>query len=292
MNQLSFAKNLLAMLNLGQLNNLKASRQTDNGIYLVDDEFNEVLLPNKYIPADLELGDHLEVFLYKDSEDRLIATTLTPKVMLGGYAGLKAMAVGTYGAFFDWGLEKDLLVPYRQQARRVNEGQTYVVYLYLDEMTQRLAGSTKINKTFKDESVDLSVGDQVKLLPYAISDIGISVVVNNTYHGMLFNNEVFETVEIAKEIPGFVKNIRDDNKIDVSLNRQGYKSVDDNVQKLLQALIDHDGELNLNDKSSPEDITDQLGMSKKIFKKSVGALYKQKQIEITKTGIKLTKAGQ
>lgn len=277
------------MLNLGQLNTLKASRQTDNGIYLIDDEFNEVLLPNKYIPEDLEIGDHLEVFLYKDSEDRLIATTLTPKVMLGGYAALKAKAVGTYGAFFDWGLEKDLMVPYRQQARRVNEGQTYVVYVYLDEMTNRLAGSTKINKTFKDTTVNLSVGDRVKLLPYAISDIGISVVVDNAYHGMLFSNEVFENVEIAKEITGYVKKVRDDNKIDVSLNRQGYKSVDDNVQKLLQVLIDHNGELNLNDKSSPEDIADKLGMSKKIFKKSVGALYKQKQLEITKTGIKLTK---
>ncbi len=275
------------MLKLGQLNTLKASRQTDNGIYLIDDESDEVLLPNKYVPDELEIDDKIEVFLYKDSEDLIIATTLLPKVMLNGYAPLEAKAVGTFGAFFDWGLEKDLLVPYRLQAKHIEEGKAYVVYLFLDEVSQRLVGSTKINNTFKKEPQDLQIGDKVSLLPYALSEIGISVIVNNSYQGMLFSNEVFEKVKIGKALNGYVKNIRADNKIDVSLNRSGYIAVDDNVQKLYDALVDNGGELNLTDKSAPAEIVDQLGMSKKIFKKAVGALYKQRKLEIGETSIKL-----
>ncbi len=275
------------MLKLGQLNTLKASRQTDNGIYLIDDESDEVLLPNKYVPDELEIDDKIEVFLYKDSEDLIIATTLLPKVMLNGYAPLEAKAVGTFGAFFDWGLEKDLLVPYRLQAKHIEEGKAYVVYLFLDEVSQRLVGSTKINNTFKKEPQDLQIGDKVSLLPYALSEIGISVIVNNSYQGMLFSNEIFEKVKIGKALNGYVKNIRADNKIDVSLNRSGYIAVDDNVQKLYDALVDNGGELNLTDKSAPAEIVDQLGMSKKIFKKAVGALYKQRKLEIGETSIKL-----
>ncbi len=275
------------MLKLGQLNTLKASRQTDNGIYLIDDESDEVLLPNKYVPDELEIDDKIEVFLYKDSEDLIIATTLLPKVMLNGYAPLEAKAVGTFGAFFDWGLEKDLLVPYRLQAKHIEEGKAYVVYLFLDEVSQRLVGSTKINNTFKKEPQDLQIGDKVSLLPYALSEIGISVIVNNSYQGMLFSNEIFEKVKIGKALNGYVKNIRADNKIDVSLNRSGYIAVDDNVQKLHDALVDNGGELNLTDKSAPAEIVDQLGMSKKIFKKAVGALYKQRKLEIGETSIKL-----
>ena len=277
------------MLKLGQLNTLKALRQTDNGIYLIDDQFNEVLLPNKYVPEDLKLDDTIEVFLYKDSEDRLIATTLTPKLMLNGYAALEAKMVSRYGAFFDWGLEKDLMVPYSQQAKYIVEGKTYVVYLYLDEKSQRLAGSTKINNTLERTSVELEIGDKVNLLPYEKTEIGISAIVNNRYQGMLFKNEIFDTVKIGDELTGYVKKIRTDNKIDLSLNRFGYKAVDDNVQKLYEALITAGGSLHLNDKSSPKDITSQLGMSKKIFKKAVGSLYKQKRLEITETGIKLIK---
>ncbi len=275
------------MLKLGQLNTLKASRQTDNGIYLIDDESDEVLLPNKYVPDELEIDDKIEVFLYKDSEDLIIATTLLPKVMLNGYAPLVAKAVGTFGAFFDWGLEKDLLVPYRLQAKHIEEGKAYVVYLFLDEVSQRLVGSTKINNTFKKEPQDLQIGDKVSLLPYALSEIGISVIVNNSYQGMLFSNEIFEKVKIGKALNGYVKNIRADKKIDVSLNRSGYIAVDDNVQKLYDALVDNGGELNLTDKSAPAEIVDQLGMSKKIFKKAVGALYKQRKLEIGETSIKL-----
>ena len=274
-----------AMLNLGQFNTLKANRQTDNGFYLTDDESNEVLLPNKYVPEDLSPGDTLTVFLYKDSEDMLIATTQTPKVSLGGYAILQAKAVGTFGAFFDWGLEKDLLVPYRQQANRIQEGNDYVVHLYLDEASQRLAGSTKINKTFTKKPEALKLGEQVELIAYSQTEIGISCIVNNAFQGLLFRNEIFESVKVPMQLTAYVKNIRPDYKIDLSLNRPGYQAVDDNVEKIIKALTANDGHLNLNDKSSPEEITRILGMSKKIFKKAIGALYKRKYIKISESGI-------
>jgi predicted RNA-binding protein (virulence factor B family) len=275
------------MLNLGQINTLRASRKTDNGVYLIDNELNEVLLPNKYVPDDLLMDQGIDVFLYKDSEDRIIATTLKPKLMLNEYAYLEAVAVSTFGAFFDWGLEKDLLVPYRQQARPVVEGNKYVVYLYLDEKSQRLTGRTKINHTFKRTPIELSPDEKVDLLAYEETEIGISVVVNNAYQGLLFKNEIFEPVKVGDKLTGYVKIIRSDNKIDVRINKPGYEGIEEQIQRLYEALQSHHGYLKLNDKSTPKDITDQLSMSKKVFKKAVGALYKQKRLEISENGIRL-----
>ena len=275
------------MLKLGQINTLTALRQIDKGTYLVDDESNEVFLPNKYVTEIIKIKDTIDVFLYKDSENEMLATTRLPKVKLNEYAALKAIAVSRHGAFFDWGLEKDLLVPYRQQAEPIEEGYYYVVFLYLDEESQRLVGSTKINNTLKKLSVDLKIGDEVDLLAYQETEMGISVIVNNTYQGMLFQNEIFDDIKIGDKLTGYVKKIRTDNKLDISLNRFGYRGVDANIKKLQKALTDNNGFLNLNDKSSPKDIADQLGMSKKVFKKAVGALYKQKRLEINEKGIKL-----
>lgn len=277
------------MLNLGTINTLIAQRQTDNGIYLVDDEENEVLLPNKYIPEELMIGDSIDVFLYTDSEDRPIATNLTPKVFLYGYALLEVKDVAGFGAFFDWGLEKDLLVPLNQQARAVKEGEKHIVYLYLDDKTNRLAGSTKISSTLIKLAVDLKVGEEVKIMPYDASELGYSCIVNDKYQGMLYNNEIFENIHIGDILKGYVKKIRSDNKVDLSLNRFGYRAVDDNLSKVLDALNANNGSLNLNDKSDPEEIKIQLGMSKKLFKKAVGALYKQKRIELSDKGITLKK---
>lgn len=277
------------MLNLGLINSLTALRQTDNGIYLVDEDENEVLLPNKYIPEGMELGNSIDVFLYTDSEDRPVATTLTPKIKLHAYAALEVKDLASFGAFFDWGLEKDLLVPLSQQAKAVDVGETHVVYLYLDDKTDRLAGSTKITSTLIKIGIDLSIGEEVKIIPYTESELGLSVIVNEKYQGMLYKNEIFQDVIIGEEIVAYVKKIRSDNKVDLSLNRFGYRAVDDNVVKLLDALNANGGMLDLNDKSAPEDIKSQLGMSKKVFKKSVGALYRQKQLEISDSGIKLLK---
>ncbi len=275
------------MFKLGELNTLSALRQTDNGTYLIDDESNEVLLPNKYVPDDLEMGNTIEVFLYKDSEDRMVATTLTPFIKLNGYAALEALDVSDNGAFFDWGLEKDLMVPYVQQVEPIEKGEYHMIYLYLDEKSQRLVGTTKISNTLEKDTVDLNIGDKVDLLAYEETEIGISVIINLTYQGMLFKNEIFEEINVGDELIGYVKKIRPDNKVDVSLNRFGYRAIDDNTKKLIAALNANDGFLNLNDKSSPEAISDQLGMSKKVFKKAVGALYKQKRLEISEEGIKL-----
>jgi len=275
------------MLNLGIINTLTALRRTDNGVYLVDAEENEVLLPNKYVAEDLELGDSIDVFLYKDSEDRAIATNLSPFVMLHEYAALEAKAVVDFGAFFEWGLEKDLLVPHSQQATKIEEGKTYVVYLYLDAKSERLVGSTKIKGTLERSEPELEVGQKVDLLAFEETEIGVNVIVDNTYQGILYKNEIFEPVSIGDELSGYVKKLRTDNKIDVSLNKFGYRAVDANVKKLYSILVINGGSLSLNDKSAPEAIVSKLGMSKKIFKKAIGALYKQKQLEITDTGITL-----
>jgi predicted RNA-binding protein (virulence factor B family) len=275
------------MLKLGELNTLTALRQTDNGFYLIDEESNEVLLPNKYIPEGFETDNSIEVFLYKDSEDRIVATTLVPPIQLNGYAALEAIDVNDNGAFFDWGLEKDLMVPFVQQSEPINKGDFHMVYLYLDEKSQRLVGTTKISNTLEKDKVELEIGEKVNLLAYDETDIGISVIVNLTYQGMLFKNEIFEEINVGDELTGYVKKIRPDNKVDLSLNRFGYRAVDDNVEKLILALEENEGFLGLNDKSPPEAISEKLGMSKKVFKKAVGALYKQKRLEISDEGIKL-----
>ena len=275
------------MLKLGELNTLTALRQTDNGFYLIDEESNEVLLPNKYVPVGFETDRIIEVFLYKDSEDRIVATTLVPHIKLNGYAALEAVDVNDNGAFFDWGLEKDLMVPFVQQSEPIQKGDFHMVYLYLDEKSQRLVGTTKISNTLNKDDVDLKIGDKVDLLAYDETEIGINVIVNLAYQGMLFKNEIFEEINVGDELIAYVKKIRPDNKVDLSLNRFGYRAVDDNVEKLIAALEANEGFLGLNDKSKPEAISEKLGMSKKVFKKAVGALYKQKRLEISDKGIRL-----
>ena len=279
-------QNLFTMLLIGQFNTLRALRQTDNGIYLVDEEQNEVLLPNKYIPDEFELEQNIKVFIYNDSEDRPVATTLHPLIELNNFAALKSVAKSNFGAFFNWGLEKDLLVPYSQQLDTIEEGEIHVVYMYLDNVTKRLVGSTKINQRLEREEVDLEIGEQVDLLAYEESEIGINVIVNNKYRGILFENEVFQPISIGDKLQGYVKKIRTDNKVDISLNRFGYRGVDANVNKLLEVLDANNGFLPINDKSAPELIYQQLGMSKKVFKKAVGALYKSKVIQIGDSGIR------
>ena len=264
-------------MNLGKINTLKVERRTDNGIYLVDEDSNEVLLPNKYVRLNTKMDTELDVFVYKDTEDRIIATTLTPHIQLNNYAALEAVSISRNGAFFDWGLEgKDLLVPYKQQAERIEVGYKYVVYMYHDEVSDRLVGTTKLNHTFEREKIGVSSGDQVRLLPYQKTNMGYRVVVNNKYQGMLFKDQIFGKVNIGDSLSGFVKNVRDDGKLDITLNRFGYKGIDANVEKLLNAIKKNKGKLNLNDKSNPQDIYNQLGISKKVFKKAVGALYKKK----------------
>jgi len=274
-------------MNPGEFNLLTAKRRTLNGYYLIDDENLEVLLPNKYVPSGMKPGDEISVFIFKDSEDRLTATTIKPYIMLNEFAVLEVVDINPVGAFLDWGLEKDLLVPYSEQTSKMKVGGSYPVYLYLDEKTQRLVASGRINKFLELEDITVNNGDEVELLICNSTDLGIVVIINDMHSGLLYDNELFQAVTPGERIKGWIKNVRPDNKIDVSLQRQGYINVEPNANKILQKLKDNDGFLNITDKSDPIIILAKLEMSKKTFKKAVGSLYKQKIIKIEKDGIYL-----
>ncbi len=274
-------------MNLGEFNLLKAKRRTLNGYYLVDDEDIEVLLPNKYVPTGMKPDDEISVFIFKDSEDRLTATTIEPYILLNEFAVLEVVDVNPVGAFVDWGLEKNLLVPYSEQASKMIVGSSYPVYLYLDDKTQRLVATAKTNRILESDEILIDEGEEVELLICNSTDIGINVIINNLYKGLLYDNELFQAVTLGEKLKGYIKHIRPDNKIDVSLQKQGYVNVEPNAHKILQKLKDNNGFLNLNDKSDPVIILAKLEMSKKLFKKAIGSLYKQKLIRIEKDGIYL-----
>lgn len=276
------------MIQLGKQNTLTALRSTSVGFFLGDDEGNELLLPNKYVPEDLEVGQTIEVFVYKDSEDRVIATTLTPFVSLHEFAYLKVVAVSQVGAFVEWGLEKHLLVPFREQNQRLREGQGCVVYLYLDPKTERLVGSCKVNRYLEFENIDLEVGQEVRILVHERSDLGFNVIINHRYRGLVYANEIFQSLRMGDELTAYIKHIREDNGIDVSLQPLGYtQAIDGNVDRVLSVLEANKGFLPLTDASKPIAIYARLEMSKKSFKKAVGALYKQQKIRIAEEGIYL-----
>ncbi|WP_288428096.1 S1-like domain-containing RNA-binding protein [uncultured Spirosoma sp.] len=277
------------MLEIGRINKLIALRQTSVGFFLghPDDERDDVLLPNKYVPADLRVEDEIDVFIYTDSEDRPIATTLTPHIMRDEFAPLPVVAVSNVGAFLNWGLEKDLLVPFREQSKPMREGEWYVVFLYLDEDTGRLVASSKVSRFLDPDASDLVANDPVDLLAYEITDLGVNVIINDRYQGLLYHNELFRSVQVGDRMPGFVKRVRDDNRVDVSLQQMGFENVEPSAQRILEALQQQKGFLPLNDSSPPEAIHKALEMSKKTFKKAIGTLYKDRRIEIRDDGIAL-----
>lgn len=275
------------MLNLGVKNTLRVLRGTSVGMYLGDAEGNDVLLPKKYIPDDLIVGDDIEVFIYKDSEDRVIATTLEPKVKLNEFAYLQVMAVTGIGAFLEWGLEKDLFVPFKEQNRKLATGDWTAVYVYLDEETERLVGSCKVNKFFEKENIDLNVGDEVELFVFEETNMGMNVVINNKYKGLVYENEIFQRIKLGSYTKGYIKNIREDNRIDVSLQKQGYANIEPNAEKIMEKLKANNGFLDITDKSDANYVMYQLEMSKKTFKKAIGGLYKQRLIRIEDDGIYL-----
>lgn len=275
------------MLHLGIKNTLRILRGTGVGMFLGDDEGNDVLLPKKYVPENAIVGDDIEVFIYRDSEDRIIATNLEPKIQLNQFACLQVKSVTAIGAFLDWGLEKDLFVPFREQNKKMEEGRWYAVYLYLDEETDRLVASCKVNRYFEKENIDLQIGQEVDLLIFEETDLGLNAVINNTYKGLIYENEIFQRIKIGTRTKGFVKNIRDDNRIDLSLQKQGYANVEPNAERILEKLKANNGFLDVTDKSDANYVMYQLEMSKKTFKKAVGALYRQKIIRIEEDGIYL-----
>ncbi|MBC7487589.1 MAG: GntR family transcriptional regulator, partial [Cytophagaceae bacterium] len=239
------------------------------------------------IPEGIDINDEIDVFVYRDSEDRLIATTLEPRIQLNGFASLRVKDVNDFGAFLDWGLEKDLMVPYREQTTRMRVGQYQIVYLYVDETTGRLAATNKLDRFLEDESEDLKEGQQVDLLVWTETDLGYNVVINQRYKGLLYKNQIFSVVEPGDEVTGYIKYVREDKKIDVSLQQQGFANIEVNAQVVLDRLKKNNGFLALTDDSSPEEIMDELQMSKKTFKKAIGTLYKQKLIVLEDKGISL-----
>lgn len=274
-------------MQIGKKNTLKVLRDTSVGMFLGDEEGQDVLLPNKYVPRDQHLDVDIEVFVYKDSEDRLVATTLEPLVQLHEFACLKVVGVNNAGAFLDWGLEKDLLLPHKQQTDKLEVGDWAVVYVYLDENTDRLAASCKLNKFFEFENIELTQGQEVDLLVYKTTDLGLNVVINNKYTGLIYENEIFKRAAWGERLKGFIKNIRPEGGIDVSLQQQGYQQIEPTAQLILEKLKANEGFLPLTDKSDPIAVAEVLEMSKKTFKKAVGLLYKQQLITLETEGIRL-----
>lgn len=279
------------MIEIGRYNELIIDRETSVGLFLSDRKGNEVLLPTKYCPEEFEIDDSIEVFVYLDHEERPIATNIDPKITLHEFAQLRVSEVNNIGAFMDWGLEKELLVPFSEQRQKMQKDRWYIVFLNYDSKTDRLYGSNKIEKWISNEPEMLTIeeGEEVELLIMGKSDIGYNVIINDRHKGLIYDSEIFEDIRVGDKVPGYIKKIRTDEKIDVSLQPIGYEKFNDvNVQLLYDALIDNNGSLELNDKSSPESIYEVLGISKKAFKKALGALYKDKKVEIKESGISLT----
>ncbi len=274
------------MLKIGEYHTLKIDRETKVGLFLVN-ETDDVLLPNKYVPNDYKIGDDLTVFVYLDHEERPVATTLKPFITLNSFAVLKVNYINKFGAFLNWGMEKDLFVPFKEQARPMEKDKRYIVTMYLDKQTGRLAASSKINQFLDKEPLDVEVGQEVDLMVSHITEIGINVIINGKFRGLAYQNEVFETVSPGYKTKGYIKTIRPDGKIDVSFQKQGFEAIDDSAQQVLEALKQSDGVLRLNDNSHPEEIKSVMKMSKKTFKKAIGSLYKQKLIDINNEGIQL-----
>lgn len=272
------------MIKVGEYNQLRVKKEADFGVYLEGVD-QEILLPTRFVPAGTRVGDELEVFLYHDSENRLIATTQRPFGILGDIVLLKAVTVTKQGAFLDWGLMKDLFVATSQQLTRMVPGQEYLVKIYIDEQTGRLAATEKLDRFLSNENLTVKEKDPVDLVIYRRTDIGFVAIINSLHTGILHHNEIFRSLEIGDKMKGFVRQIKED-KIDLIIGKPGFERVEDEAEKVLRLLQENDGYLPYHDKSTPEEIQEFFGMSKKTFKMTIGNLYKQRKITFTQTGIK------
>ena len=275
------------MIKIGEYQELTIAREMPQGLYLEDEEGYEVLMPGPFITEDMKVDDKLTVFVYCDSSDREIASTEKPMMIVNEFAYLEVTAVTEHGAFCDWGVSKELFLPFSNQAQRVRSGQKYVVHMYLDEVSERLVGTTKLNPFLYNEADedDFKMGEQVKLLVYAETDLGYKVIINQSYIGLVYKNEVHKPLRIGEKTKGYIKPIRSDKKIDVSLYPIGHQSIEPNAQLILDKLVKNEGYLAFTDKSDPDSIRKEFGISKKLFKKALGALYKQKLVLLKPDGI-------
>jgi len=275
------------MAEIGKINNLQVVKSLDHGIYLDGGDLGEILMPRRYVPENCEVSDALDVFIYLDSADLLLATTETPYVMVGECAYLKVIDVNQAGAFMDWGLPKDLLVPYGEQISPLKIGQSYTVLAYLDENTNRIAATQKLDSHLSEEAQYFKPGQAVDILIFGKTELGYKAVINNTHIGLIYKNEVFQTLTHGEKLKGFIKAIREDRKIDLCLQLPGKDARDDLNTRILDHLKKNDGESTLTDKSSPDDIYQCFAVSKKNYKKAIGTLYKKRLIRIEDAKITL-----
>ena len=274
------------MIEIGKFNTLTIARDTSVGLFLTDGE-HDVLLPIKYIPRRFNIGDELNVFVYLDHEERPVSTTLKPYIQLNDFAYLKVNYINKFGAFLNWGLEKDLFVPFKEQATPMEKDKRYFVYMYMDEMTNRLVATSKTNKLFDNTELTVTENEEVELIIAGKTDLGYNVIINKLHRGLLYQTSVFTELRIGDRMKGFIQKIRPDHKIDVVLQKTGFENIDPTIEKILQELRSNNGYLGLNDNSHPEEIKTVLQLSKKSFKRAIGVLYKQHQIVIEEQGIRL-----
>ena len=275
-------------MRLGDYNRLRVSRAVDFGLYLDGGEAGDILLPTRYVPKGTQIGDELTVFLYLDQEERLIATTDTPLCRVGDFAYLEVAWVNKYGAFLKWGLMKDLFCPFREQKRRMEQGQSYIVHVHLDEESYRIVASAKVEHYFDPSPAPYVSGDEVDLLIWQKTELGFKVIVDNRWPGLVYENQVFQDIQTGDRMKGYILQVRQDGKIDIALQPTGFQKTEDFARQLYHYLLAHDGYTPLGDKSDAEEIKREFQVSKKTFKRAVGQLYKQQIFTIAPDGIRLT----
>jgi uncharacterized protein len=275
------------MVQPGKTNSLRVVKILDFGIYLDGGELGEILMPKKWVPNETQAEDTINAFIYFDSEDRPIATTMKPKAEVGEFAYLKVKDTTPIGAFLDWGLDKDILVPFKEQNAKMETGRSYLVYLYIDPRSKRIVASAKLEKFLDVEPVNFDQGQQVDLLIWTPTELGYKAIINQKHLGMLYKNEIFQDVYTGQQVKGYIKNVRPDGKIDLVIEKPGYEKIDELASHVLKIINAHGGYVEYTDKSPAEEIYSVFQMSKKNFKKSIGALYKNKIIALEDNGIRV-----
>ena len=280
----------MTKIKLGDYNRLTIVKEVDFGMYLDGGDEGEILLPKRYVPENCKPGDELEVFLYLDQDERLIATTQQPLAKVGEFACLEVAWVNQYGAFLNWGLMKDLFCPFHEQKQRMEIGNRYVVAVFIDEESYRIAASAKVEHFFATDFPPYQPGEKVDLLVWQTTDLGFKVIIDHAYPGLVYRSQVFKSIRIGDSLQGYIMGVRPDGKIDVSLQPHGRQQTTDFAETLLQYLKDHDGFCELGDKSDAQDIKHRFEVSKKVYKKAIGDLYRRRLITLEDTGIRLVEA--
>lgn len=278
-------------IRLGRYNQLEIVKEVDFGVYLDGDEDGEILLPKRYVPQGCQVGDILNVFIYLDMEERLVATTIEPYAQVGDFAYLQVAWVNQYGAFLDWGLMKDLFVPFREQKEKMVKGKSYLVYIYIDDESFRIMASAKIEHFLSDEFPEYQNDECVDILVWKKTDLGFKVIVDNQYSGLIYKSDIFQPISVGMSLKAYIKQVREDGKIDLTLQKSGMEKVANFSQDLYQYVKMNQGFVSMNDKTDAELIYKTFGVSKKTFKKAVGDLYKKRLIKIEPNGLRLLDNG-